>query len=604
LIAPSLLIGAASLPPLYLFVMIQYGALTLPYWDHMATAKQIIQYFDGTLTWAGMIEPQNQARPLFPRIIFIANAALTKWDLRSEYVYIYLTIYGAFGALLFTWWRLFRATSHSLLLLGALLLSIIAFSPVGAMNQYWSLMLLGTLSYVCAIGALLVISTLPFSWKANISAAALAWISTYSISQGLFVFPTILVMQQLIAPNILRPTRWSLFWLANMCVCYGVYLPGVTVSGGPQPRPELFDFLTFVVVYIGNPLGSLLWFPEMAVVWLRETIIINFIVGVLLIGVSLFTAWRSWSDLRAARAETLIFYSCAIYTAACAIVTGWGRANGEFAIANANSSRYSIFAAFLLFGLIFYYGAEFGRAKLRFGRAWQVVIFAFVAASTISYVRAVPVYKSSHDDNDWLADVYGPRAELTDLDRRAYPDPDYFNPKRADLLRLGIGPYKSMPQTVKQIYSGPFVAAIPLIPKTVVVQRFESAFPSIRSISFPVVTWAKTPTAYTIHWAARGIKSNAALGVGQFESAKYVDWQMVTIELLDTTNEREIEIKFTVEARGDVLFPIGLPLFAAGENMSNPAIVDGEARSDSGKVGFRVRYIKWLEERSLHSETH
>jgi hypothetical protein len=104
----SLLIVGIALPPLYLLVMIEYGAITFPYWDHVPTAKYIIRYFDGSLTFNDLVEPHNEARPLFPRLIFVASAALTKWDLRAEYSYIYITVYGALAALLIALWRLSR----------------------------------------------------------------------------------------------------------------------------------------------------------------------------------------------------------------------------------------------------------------------------------------------------------------------------------------------------------------------------------------------------------------------------------------------------------------------------------------------------------------
>jgi len=86
--------------PIYLFVMIQYSAVTVPFADHLETAKTIVKYFDGNLTFRDLVGLHNQARPLFPRLIFIGNAALTQWDIKSEFVYIYLTIYGTLAALL------------------------------------------------------------------------------------------------------------------------------------------------------------------------------------------------------------------------------------------------------------------------------------------------------------------------------------------------------------------------------------------------------------------------------------------------------------------------------------------------------------------------
>jgi hypothetical protein len=125
-----MLVVGIALPPIYLLVAVQYGARLFPYWDHMATAKQIVQYFDGPLTFGSMIEPQSQARPLFPRLIFIANAALTNWDIRSEYIYIYLTIFGTLAALLLRLLRLSRGWPKSITLTAALCISIISCSPV------------------------------------------------------------------------------------------------------------------------------------------------------------------------------------------------------------------------------------------------------------------------------------------------------------------------------------------------------------------------------------------------------------------------------------------------------------------------------------------
>jgi hypothetical protein len=576
------------LPPLYLLVMIQYGALTFPYWDHVATSKQIIQYFDGTLTFQSLVESQNQARPLFPRLIFVANAALTKWDIRSEFTYIYLTVYGAFAALLFALWRVAWDSSCLASLTTALMISILACSPVGAMNHYWSLMLIATLSYLCATIALLAVSIKPFSWKSNISAAVLAWVAAYSISQGLFVFPAVFLVQQMAAPNKLRLSRWSLFWLVNLVICYAVYLPGVTL--GDQPRPAVLDFLVFVAVYIGNPLGSLLWYPDMDVVWLPETSIINGICGILLLGLGGFTAWRAWSELRTKRPEPRIFLSFAAYALACDIVTAWGRANGEYAIPNANSSRYSIFAAFFLFALIYYYSAKYARREWSFTSWHKAALCIFLFASAVSYVRAIPVYKSAHDDNDWLADVYNMRAETTDLDGRAYPDLTWFNPKRADLHRLGIGPYRSIPPISTAIFSGPFVAPVPLMPGTIVKQRFHSVHPIIRSISFPIVTWAKPLSPYRIHWKVVELDTSATLGEGSFGTSGLSDWQAVTILLNGSTEARNVEATFSVEGGDAVRNPIGLALYPPGADAATPAVIDGKAREDSSEVGLRIRY--------------
>jgi hypothetical protein len=582
------LVVGITLPPLYLFVMIQYGAITFPYWDHVPTAKYIIQYFDGTLTFKDLVEPHNEARPLLPRLIFVASAALTKWDVRAEYSYIYLTVYGALATLLIALWRLSRDWPKPAMFITALLISILACSPVGAMNHYWSLMLYATLCYLFAIVALLVFSMSPLSWPANITAAILAWMAAYSVGQGLFLFPVIALVHQLIAPRPLVLTRWSIFWLTNMVVCYALYIPGTFIGQGVAPA--MSNFLAFIPIYVGNPFGSLLWFPEMGVVWLRETSIINAICGVILLGLSCFTAWRALPELVTRRTEALIFFSFALYAGACTVTTAWGRANGPYAIATANSSRYSVWPACLLFALIFYYAPKFARRELAFTTWHKAVLGIFLIASAVSYVRAVPVYASAHDDNTWLANAYTRHAEPSYLDIRVFPSADFFRPKKADLLRLGIGPYRFLPETVVPNYDGAFVAAVPLVPGTIVKQRFRLEHPLVRSISFPVVTWARRPSFYRVHWTAVGLKNGSTLGEGSFSTSRLADWQVVTARLNGAVEEPEVDVTFSVEGSDAVQNPIGLALYASSTDRFSAAVINGKAREDGSKVGMTVHY--------------
>jgi hypothetical protein len=573
---------------LYLFVMIQYGAITFPYWDHLPTATYVIKYFDGNLTFRDLIETHNESRPFFPRLIFVATAALTDWDLRAEYIYIYATVYGMIATVLFALYRISADWPRPVVLMTALLVCVLGCSPVAAMNHYWSLMLFGTLSCLGAMIAFVAVSLRPHAWSANILAAIAAWIGTYSLSEGLFIFPAILIIHQMIAPKPYLPTRWSVFWLVNLLLCYTLYIRGSTIDASVPP--EFFNFVAFIVVYVGNPLGSLLWYPEMDVVWLPETAIINAICGILLLAAGLVAAWRGLHELRERRPETLLFFSFAAYAAACCLVTGWGRAVGEYPIGTANSSRYAIFSVCYLFALIFYFAPKFARGEISFKRWHGAALGIFLAASLVSYVRAVPVYKSAHNDNVWLSNAYNYRAEPTALDTRVFPQPDYIYPRRQAMRRLGIGPYRLMPETLAAIHSGTFAAAVRLTPGTVVKQRFHTVHPLVRSISFPVVNWAEKQSVYQVGWKAVGLKSNSVLGEGTFSSAGLADWQAVSLKLNNPTEEGEIEVTFFVDGAAAVQKPIGLALYKSTIDPESPAAVDGKPREDGSKIGFTVYY--------------
>lgn len=583
-----LLAAGVVLPCLYLFVMIQYGAITLPYWDHIVTVKYIVKYLDGTLTFQDMIEDQSQARPLVPRLIFIANAVLTNWDIRSEYTFIYITLYGAFAALLLALYRTIEDRRSFTVIAAAALISVLSCSPVGAMNHYWSLMLLATLCYFCVIAALLAVSIYPFSWTANISAALLSWAATFSLFQGIFLFPAFVVLHQLIGRRPFNVTRWSVFWLINFAVCSAIYFSG-NAKGIALPQiPTFVHFVSFVAVYLGNPLGSLLWFPTMGAIDLLHTSVINAICGIAILGLAAVTAWRALHELPGRRPETLIFITFALYAGACTSITALGRAVGEYPVMSANSSRYSIYAAILLFGLILYYAPKFARGEIIFNGWYKATFGIFMIASAVSYVSAIPVYKSTHDDNIWLANVYGPNAEPTDLDLRAYPDFDYFDPKRKDMLRLGLGPYALVPEAVVPIHEGAFVGAVALHPATTVKQSFKTAHPNLRAITFKVVNWAKPPSSYRILWKAVGLTTGSTIGEGALATAALKDWEQVTLRLNGSAADNEVEVTFSVDAAA-VENPIGLALYP-GKAQSTAAIADGIPRQDGSVIGFNVNY--------------
>jgi hypothetical protein len=414
----------------------------------------------------------------------------------------------------------------------------------------------------------------------------LTWIAAYSNSQGLLVFPIMILIHQMVAPTKFVPGKWSVFWIVNLVVCYATYVPGVPLTGGPTPA--LLDFIAFILVYIGNPLGSLLWFS--ATVAPSNSTFVNGICGVLILGVSVVTACQSLPELQT-RPEARIFNTFAAFTGACAVVTAWGRANGDDAIITAASSRYSIFAACLLYGLIFYYASKFARHEIKFATWHRATLAILLVATTVSYVRAVPVYAAYGSYDEWLAENYSTEIKETETSGKAFPILEFFLARKADLLRLGIGPYRSVAHTKLPIYAGKFVAALPLTPSATISQRFRTKFPVVRSISFQIVTWGNKPTADQVYWKALGRKNDAwaTLGEGMFSTSGLSDWKTVTIRMSGSTEAEEVKVSFHVKDTS-VQNPIGLALFASGADPLYPAEINGANREDGGKIGLTVQY--------------
>lgn len=434
------LVALVILPAVYLFVLIQYSAIVFPYFDHVTLAYTLASYYDGTLSFSELLGPHSQTRPFVPRVIFLVNAILTDWDIRSEFNILIITIYGVLVAHLVALRHLSRDLPTLPILLAAALISIFVFSPVANTNHWWSVMLFSTLANLLITIALLAVALRQESWPINIVAAVLCWAAAYSLSNGLFAFASLFVCQQLVSRRPWAPNRFGMFWLVNFLVICAVYLPGDPVVG---PAPGVSEFIHFLPVFLGLPVGYLLWYPYTSpFTGVAEPPALTVGIGVLL--AVLLTAVPALRDLRLRRPEAFIFFSFTGMGLISALVTAWGRAS----MGGANAPRYSTYALYVVIGLIYYYAVRFAREGGDFGRLpWRgrpqiALICGFLALAAVSYVRAVPVYQEAHDFNKVLAEAFPPDGGPSPSDDKAYPDRPYFLKAKAEMHRLGLGPYR------------------------------------------------------------------------------------------------------------------------------------------------------------------
>ena len=94
----KILITFSFIPLIYNFYVIQFSAITFPFWDHAELINYIVKFRNETLNFFDLFSPHNHTRPFVYRLIYLINANLTDWDIRSEYIYMYMFIYGAFFA--------------------------------------------------------------------------------------------------------------------------------------------------------------------------------------------------------------------------------------------------------------------------------------------------------------------------------------------------------------------------------------------------------------------------------------------------------------------------------------------------------------------------
>jgi hypothetical protein len=560
------LIVLAVMPALYLFLAIQRGAITVPFWDHCELINTLTPWYDGTFHVSSLFAPQNQARPLLYRLVMGANAVLTDWDVRSEFTYIYASFYGVFA--LHAWALKNVTTSASprnpVFPVALFLASLIIFSPVGHNDQWWSLMFILDGANLLILLCMLLIFFRPAGLGAHIAAAALCWLASYTATNGIFAMLAIAVVFQLSAEHILRPSRWAIFWAANLAVLLVCYLPGIALSGTRHPGP--LQLAEFFVTFLGLPLGGLLHFPYLSMFDLPVPIAFNAVCGLVLAAFSACLCWDARSRLRARHPAALILFGFTIFALVSAAVTAWGRANFDaFTVSNANASRYTIFSAYLLLGQLYYLAAGFSEGWWKSRSLALAAILAgaaFAACSAVSYGKAINIYNNAHQFNQTVANAYAWGTQPTPDDKYIYPNQDFVANLKIDLQRLELGPYSDRQFDSTVLPTGSFKTVFLLSNNGEISQTFTASKVGLKDISVTLARPNGRRTTGIIQWQVTEIGSSIPVASGALNAGHIRDWEIMRLKLPYLENSEGRDYRITFSGRSDDAHALAMPLYA------------------------------------------
>lgn len=434
----ALWVGILS-PALFLFFAIQYSAITVPFWDHVELGRTLIRIHDTGFHWSYLWEPHNHSRPMTYRAVLLWNAWLTNWDIRSEYIYLIASIYGAFLLHALTLRRVVERTSWLRFTAVLFVLSILYFSPAGHNNHWWSMMIHLDFANLFILAALILVAFNPESWWNTFLSAAACWLATYSISNGLVVSVAVALVAQASQAQPLRANRRSIFWLVNTVVLFTVYLyglPGAEITNKASP----LVWLEFVLVYLGTPAGAMIEFPYRSARGLPPDIWFNMVTGIaVLAGVGMM-AYLHRKQLRQRTKGALLFMGFTLFALGSAAVTAWGRAAvDEYGIANANASQFTVFSSYMLFGILYLIAAHPLQIQIRHVGWAEALLFIGVLAGR-TYAHSVAVYQDAHQLNQIVSMAYV--ANQTEQDMFVYPNPAVVAELKTGLKRLQLGPYR------------------------------------------------------------------------------------------------------------------------------------------------------------------
>jgi hypothetical protein len=327
---------AAALPPLLLAGMYIGFAVDVPLFDQWEWPLFLDKWHSGTLAPADFWAQHNEHRPLFPRLLLLALAAPSGWDIRLELALNFLLGIGIFGAALAAAALAARADARPLrpwwpAVAGVLLCSLVQWQNwfLGWQSQ----LLLAALAMHLGFLALQVPrarGTLP----GVIAAGVLA---SFSFASGLLWWPLAL-LGIFAQPATGTRNRAAAAVALTAVLVGGIYFTGYT---SPPHHPGLFSGLAHPVAAGMHALAGL---GQPVAGWsLAASILAGALGGAAWIGIAA-------AALRPGAARTLRLAALwGAWSVLAAGLTALPRA--AFGVEQALSSRYATFAVPLWLGL-------------------------------------------------------------------------------------------------------------------------------------------------------------------------------------------------------------------------------------------------------------
>jgi hypothetical protein len=259
------------LPPLFIAIIIRLYGLDIPHMDQWEMVPLLQAASEHKLTFAQLWVPHNEHRLVIPRLIMLAMAWVTDWDIRYELLINFLfalVILTILERIIRKTVKRFAPETSWLTFLLSLTASIMTFSITQWHNWVWGWQIQIFANVLGAITVAWAVSQEEYHWPWIILGLLGALGATLSFANGLllfFLFAGGLWLSQGI--HILSPLRTGLIAAFALGITLtAIYLVGIKVSPqDPFVFVGILPYLRYTLAYIGSGLG--LWSLSVSIAW-------------------------------------------------------------------------------------------------------------------------------------------------------------------------------------------------------------------------------------------------------------------------------------------------------------------------------------------------
>jgi hypothetical protein len=246
----------ALVPLAFLLCVVARYAVPVPYWDQWEFVPLLEKTYHGQLTFHDLWAQHNEHRILFPRIIMLALAHLTGWNIRCELAVNLILALGIFAVFI----HQVKITGRKLGIAGWYwaipAISLIVFSISQYQNWLWGWQLQMLLNLLAVVGGIVLLANEIFSWRRFAAAALLGVVATYSFANGTLFWPIGLVILLVVTAGKREKQPAMIAWLAVSVLTLWSYLYHYQK---PEEHPALnlifkmpAEYAGFVLKYIGG----------------------------------------------------------------------------------------------------------------------------------------------------------------------------------------------------------------------------------------------------------------------------------------------------------------------------------------------------------------